>query len=218
MIKSQKKLLVFFLLSLLIKGLSYTNLYLTFWLPGDGITVFSVFLSLYMDHYVIKKSIDEDYSGNNLFLFFTPVFLAIVSQSNVVQPYMADLNALSLYLILISLGFLFFFLHQNVTIRQSARFNSVSRYIFLGSGYYAITISFALFMLSLGVLTELFAASSPLQKYLLASLYVLPLVQGIALAIHFFQRLQEKRARRKLVVAHLGIWNIKGFIENAESI
>lgn len=209
---------MFFILSLLLKGLIYVNLYLALWSPADTITILSVFLCLYIDQYIIEKCIDDDYRGKNFFFFSVPFALALFSQTRIGQVHLSELPFFSLYFILIGLGFSFFFLYQRRLLQQFFDCSIFSRSALSFATYYSLVISFTLLLSSFTIFPGAFTYFIPSQSSLLFLLYLMPTVQAVALGVHILYLFQQDYEHERQVVPELDIWNIAGFINSTESI
>lgn len=217
--KAQKNTYMkFFIASVILKGFIFISLYFSLSNLTDKLTVFSLFLALYIDQYIMEKRLNDDFRKNHFFMFSIPFFLAFLSQTELAYSYYSIPDAFSLYYILIGFGFLVMFYYQTRLIKLFLNDSKLSRGFLIFATYLALVVSVAIILDAIYYISQYFGNSFPSQSELLLLIYSASLLQIVGIVFYINHHMRARRTLRLQIVSKYDIWNAAGFINNTESI
>lgn len=212
------KILMFYISGLVLKGFILVNIYLSAWMLSSSITIFAMFISFYIDQYIMEKNLDDDFRKNHLFIFSIPFFAAFLSQSGFFYTYYSPAESFSLYYMLVGFGFFVLFVYQRNLVKLFINKNKLSRFLLHFSTYFAAIISTGIVFASFYSLPPYFENFIPRPVELLALLYLVSLAQAFAMLLYIYQRFYAAHKKKMEIDKDFNIWNTAGFINNTSNI
>lgn len=205
----------FFSLSLLLKA--YFIFYLSMVSSGPSAPTALLILSIafLIDYYIIGKILDDYFDEKHVFILFAPVVLGIAVETGLANKLGSEQIAFLTTNLLILFGLLLIALFQLRVLNISWRLTGLSRGLFKAATYFTLAVSALLLMKEATTLDPYYFLGG-LDPYFF--LYASALLQVVPLGLYFSAKAYKRYQKMIQTNNELGIWNMTGFIQNAEDI